>query len=82
MLKSCFEKVGTQFKHISIFCFALAIFTFSCKSSETIYLESSVSAPSIAYVENSAPDTLMINFDGSAAKLEDIGKEPSGKITI
>ena len=38
-----------------------------------------ISEPSTGY-DRETPDSLCIYFDGSAAKLEDVGKEPISKI--
>ena len=48
---------------------------------EKLKLSFRISRPSTDY-QRETPDSLTIYFDGSAAKIEDIGKEPSGAISI
>ncbi|MCR4580630.1 MAG: hypothetical protein K5681_09825, partial [Treponema sp.] len=49
--------------------------------SEKLKLTYNISTPSTS-ASRESPDSLEIYFDGSATKLEDIDKEPSGTITI
>ena len=71
---------------LSISCFLTICFlfsTFSCASKKgQVSADYSVWAPSVDYVPDSKPDKLTIQFYASAAKLQDVGKEPSVPISI
>jgi len=60
----------------------------SCKGSskkqtkDKVSVSYSVYGPSAVLNEDGKPDSLVISFNGSVAKLEDVDKEPSSPITI
>lgn len=81
-MHSNFFSKKISFSLFSILFFAISILSFSCKSNQIVKVTYQIGAPSTRYSEDSSPDTLTLNFNGSVARLEDLNKVVTDKITI
>lgn len=72
----------TKKSFLSFIICSMFILFGSCKSNQIVKVSYRVNTPSTTYRENSAPDVLTLRFNGSVAKLDEVGKSVTDKITI
>lgn len=67
---------------VTLCAFAVSLVFPGCKADKKIKVDFDFEQPDVSYRYDSSPDPLYVYFDGSAAKLEDAGKEIVDGISI